>query len=378
MSRFFDVVSKPARDMAAHFPTASPKQTPTDAQPQLIKLDSNENPFGPSPRAMEAMRSALATANFYPDDDSTELRRTLALHHEVSRDQILVTAGSTEMLALVCQTMLTPGLNAVTSERSFIIYSMAVHATGAQLVQSPMRGDVFDLDAIRAAINQNTRIVFLANPNNPTGTMLEATAIDKFLANIPAHVVVVLDEAYYEFAVHFATLRKLQYSRSLEYLQRGANVIVLRTFSKAHGLAGLRVGYGLGPADLLTYCARMRNPFSVSSVAQAAAIAALDDHEHIARVVSSNASQAQILTHGLSEMGHRVVPTSANFLYCDVREDASRIAARLGDEGVSVRPLSAWGSPNGIRVSIGTPEQNQFFLSAMGNIGGASQRTVQR
>jgi histidinol-phosphate aminotransferase len=282
------------------------------------------------------------------------------------------------MLALVCQTMLAPGLNAVTSERSFIIYSMAVHATGAQLVQSPMRGDVFDLDAILAAINQNTRIVFLANPNNPTGTMLEATAIDKFLANIPAHVVVVLDEAYYEFAVHFATLRKLQYSRSLEYLQRGANVIVLRTFSKAHGLAGLRVGYGLGPADLLTYCARMRNPFSVSSVAQAAAIAALDDHEHIARVVSSNASQAQILTHGLSEMGHRVVPTSANFLYCDVREDASRIAARLGDEGVSVRPLSAWGSPNGIRVSIGTPEQNQFFLSAMGNIGGASQRTVQR
>jgi len=377
MSRFFAVVSKPARDMAAHFPgpAASPKPTPTAAQPQLIRLDSNENPFGPSPRAIEAMRSALATQNFYPDDDSTELRRRLALHHQVSQEQILVTAGSTEMLALLCQTMLAPGLNAVTSERSFIIYSMAVHATGAQLVQSPMRGEVFALDAIRAAINQNTRIVFLANPNNPTGTMLEATAIDEFLANIPAHVVVVLDEAYYEFAVHFAALRQLEYSRSLEYLQRGANVIVLRTFSKAHGLAGLRVGYGLGPADLLTYCARMRNPFSVSSVAQAAAIAALDDHDHIARVVSSNASQAQILTHGLSEMGHRVVPTSANFLYCDVREEASRIAACLGDEGVSVRPLRAWGSPNSIRVSIGTPEQNEFFLSAMRKIGGRSQRT---
>ncbi|HWY05062.1 MAG TPA: histidinol-phosphate transaminase [Candidatus Acidoferrum sp.] len=377
MSRFFAVVSKPARDMAAHFPgpAASPKPTPTAAQPQLIRLDSNENPFGPSPRAIEAMRSALATQNFYPDDDSTELRRRLALHHQVSQEQILVTAGSTEMLALLCQTMLAPGLNAVTSERSFIIYSMAVHATGAQLVQSPMRGEVFALEAIRAAINQNTRIVFLANPNNPTGTMLEATAIDEFLTNIPAHVVVVLDEAYYEFAVLFAALRQLEYSRSLEYLQRGANVIVLRTFSKAHGLAGLRVGYGLGPADLLTYCARMRNPFSVSSVAQAAAIAALDDHDHIARVVSSNASQAQILTHGLSEMGHRVVPTSANFLYCDVREEASRIAACLGDEGVSVRPLRAWGSPNSIRVSIGTPEQNEFFLSAMRKIGGRSQRT---
>jgi histidinol-phosphate aminotransferase len=377
MSRFFAVVSKPARDMAAHFPVpaASPKPTPTAAQTQLIRLDSNENPFGPSPRAIEAMRSALATQNFYPDDDRTELRRRLALHHQVSQEQILVTAGSTEMLALLCQTMLAPGLNAVTSERSFIIYSMAVHATGAQLVQSPMRGEVFDLDAIRAAINQNTRIVFLANPNNPTGTMLEATAIDEFLANIPAHVVVVLDEAYYEFALHFAALRQLEYSRSLEYLQRGANVIVLRTFSKAHGLAGLRVGYGLGPADLLTYCARMRNPFSVSSIAQAAAIAALDDHDHIARVVSSNASQAQILTHGLSEMGHRVVPTSANFLYCDLREEASRIAACLGDEGASVRPLRAWGSPNSIRVSIGTPEQNEFFLSAMRKIGGRSQRT---
>jgi histidinol-phosphate aminotransferase len=378
MSRFFAVVSKPARDMAARFPVpvpaASPKPTPTAAQPQLIRLDSNENPFGPSPRAIEAMRSALASQNFYPDDDSNELRRRLALHHQVSQEQILVTAGSTEMLALLCQTMLAPGLNAVTSERSFIIYSMAVHATGAQLVQSPMRGEVFALDAIRAAINQKTRIVFLANPNNPTGTMLEATAIDEFLANIPAHVVVVLDEAYYEFAVHFAALRQLEYSRSLEYLQRGANVIVLRTFSKAHGLAGLRVGYGLGPADLLTYCARMRNPFSVSSIAQAAAIAALDDHDHIARVVSSNASQAQILTHGLSEMGHRVVPTSANFLYCDVREEASRIAACLGDEGVSVRPLRAWGSPNSIRVSIGTPEQNEFFLSAMRKIGGRSQR----
>lgn len=377
MSRFFAVVSKPARDMAAHFPgpAASPKPTATAAQPQLIRLDSNENPFGPSPRAIEAMRSALATQNFYPDDDSTELRRRLALHHQVSQEQILVTAGSTEMLALLCQTMLAPGLNAVTSERSFIIYSMAVHATGARLVQSPMRGEVFALDAIRAAINQNTRIVFLANPNNPTGTMLEATAIDEFLANIPAHVVVVLDEAYYEFAAHFAALRQLEYSRSLEYLQRGANVVVLRTFSKAHGLAGLRVGYGLGPVDLLTYCARMRSPFSVSSVAQAAAIAALDDHDHIARVVSSNASQAQILTHGLSEMGHRVVPTSANFLYCDLREEASRIAACLGDEGVSVRPLRAWGSPNSIRVSIGTPEQNEFFLSAMRKIGGRSQRT---
>ena len=180
--------------------------------------------------------------------------------------------------------MLAPGLNAVTSERSFIVYAMAVHATGAQLIETPMREDGFDLDAILNAINEDTRIVFLANPNNPTGTMLDADAVDKFMAEVPGHVVVVLDEAYYEFAVHFAAQRKVEYSRSLDYLRQGASVVVLRTFSKAHGLAGLRVGYGLGPAELMAYCARMRDTYSVSSVAQAAALAALDDQNHIGRV----------------------------------------------------------------------------------------------
>src|ERR1700733_12395863 len=238
------------------------------------------------------MKSALAAANFYPDDDCTELRRKLAAHHALPMEQVLGTAGSTEMLALLCQPMLAPGLNAITSERSFIIYSMLVRASGAQLVQTPMREDVFDLNAILAAINKNTRIVFVANPNNPTGTMLEAAEIEKFIAQVPAHVVVVLDEAYYEFGVHFATLRKVEYSRSVEYIRRGESVVVLRTFSKAYGLAGLRVGYGLGPAELLAYCARMRNTFSVSSVAQTAARAALDDHHHITRVVSNITTQA--------------------------------------------------------------------------------------
>src|SRR5579863_6439334 len=205
MSRFFDLVSKAARDMGSYAPSAPPKQPPAEPQPRLIKLDSNENPYGPSPRAIEAMRAALSTAHSYPEDDCTELRRKLAIHHAVPPEQVLVTAGSTAMLSLLCQTMLAPGLNAVTSERSFIVYSMAVHATGAQLIEAPMRDDGFDLDAILAAINEDTRLVFLANPNNPTGTMLEAAAVDKFIGEVPGHVVVVLDEAYYEFAAHFAT-----------------------------------------------------------------------------------------------------------------------------------------------------------------------------
>lgn len=350
--------------MGGFHPPPSARRAPNNAQPQLIKLDSNENPFGPSARALEAVQSALLSAHAYPDDDCAELRRKLAAHHDLPADQVLVTAGSTALLGLLCHTMLAPGRNAVTSERSFIVYSMAVHATGAHLIEAPMRDDTFDLAAILEGINEDTRLIFLANPNNPTGTMVDANAVDKFIAEVPGHVVVVLDEAYYEFANQFAQRRKLEYSRSLNYVRRGASVIVLRTFSKAHGLAGLRVGYGLGPAELLAYCARMLDTFSVSSVAQAAAIAALDDLNHIGRVVSNNLTQAQTLGVGLSELEYRVVPTSANFIYCDVGEDAAGFAAKLRDEGVLVRPLGGWGAPSCIRVSIGTPEQNERFLIA--------------
>jgi histidinol-phosphate aminotransferase len=370
MSRFFDLVSKPARDMGT---TNAPSTTlaAIERRSQLIKLDSNENPFGPSARAVAAMRSALSAANSYPDDDCGELRRKLATHHEVRPEQVLVGAGSTELISLLCQTLLARGLNAVTSERSFIIYSMAVKAARGQLIETPMRDDSFDLDAILSAIDAKTRIVFLANPNNPTGTMLEAAVVERFLAQIPGHVVVVLDEAYSEFALRFAALRGVTYSNSLEYVRQEASVVVLRTFSKAHGLAGLRVGYGLGPAELLGYCARMRNTFSVSSVGQAAALAALDDDNHIQRVVENNVLQSRVLSQGLSGLGCRVVPTSANFVFCDLGEDAAAHADRLQNEGVAVRPLGPWGAPNCIRVTIGTAEQNQAFLQA-------AQRVVAR
>jgi histidinol-phosphate aminotransferase len=370
MSRFFDLVSTSARNMGS-VGVSNPTPAALESRSQLIKLDSNESPFGPSVRVVDAMRRALSAVNSYPDDDCGELRRKLATHHKLPPEQVLVTAGSTAMLSLLCQTLLAPGLNAVTGERSFIVYSLAVQAAGAHLVEAPMRSgeDIFDLEAILAAIDANTRIVFLANPNNPTGTMLEAAVVERFLERVPGHVVVVLDEAYYEFALHFAALRKIRYSNSLEYVRQGSSVVVLRTFSKAHGLAGLRVGYGLGPAELLGYCARMRNTFSVSSVAQAAALAALDDYHHIQRVVENNAVQSRVLTQGLSGLGYRVVPSSANFLFCDLGEDASSFANRLLEQGVAVRPLGPWGAPNCIRVTIGTAEQNQAFLQAARRLG---------
>jgi histidinol-phosphate aminotransferase len=364
MSRFFDVVSRPARNLG-RMNRASTTPAALERRSQLIKLDSNENPFGPSARAVDAMRSALGTTNSYPDDDCSPLRLKLATHHGLPPEQVLVTAGSTGLLSLLCQTLLAPGLNAVTSERSFIVYSMAVRAAGAHLVEVAMRDDSFDLEVLLAAIDANTRIVFLANPNNPTGTMLEADVVERFLARVPGHVVAVLDEAYFEFAEHFAALRKIKYSNSMDYVRQGASVVVLRTFSKAHGLAGLRVGYGLGPAELLGYCARMRNTFSVSSVAQVAAMAALDDEYHIQRVVQNNALQSRVLSQELSALGYRVVPTAANFVFCNLGEDAAAFANCLQDEGVAVRPLASWGDPNCIRVTIGTPEQNQAFLQAV-------------
>jgi len=333
-----------------------------------MRLDSNENPLGPSRRALEAIERALADSHLYPDNDSAALVAKVSDIHRISADQILVTAGSTGMLSLLCHTLLAPGLNAVTSQKSFIVYGMAVRATGAELIETPARNEGFDLAAILGAINDCTRLVLLANPNNPTGTMLGAEELDQFIKQVPDHAIVVLDEAYNDFAAHFAERHRIEHSRSLRYLRQGASVVVLRTFSKAHGLAGLRIGYGLGPAELISYCARMQDMYSVSSIAQAAALAALDDIDHVARSVSHNAEQAQILETRLSELGFRTVPTWANFVYCDLGEDAAAVSSRLLEKGISVRPLGAWGAPTCIRVSVGTAEQNEAFLMALSNL----------
>lgn len=194
--------------------------------------------------------------------------------------------------------------------------------------------------------------------------MLNTDELEQFLKRVPEHVVVVLDEAYHEFASHLAERRGVEYSRSLRYVHQGARVVVLRTFSKVHGLAGLRIGYGVGPAELMSYCKRIQETYSVSSIAQAAAIAALDDVDHVARSVSHNAEQAQVLEAGLSKLGFRTVPTWANFVYCDLH-DATALCSRLLEEGISVRPLGGWGAPTCIRVSVGTAQQNQKFLEAM-------------
>jgi histidinol-phosphate aminotransferase len=334
----------------------------------MIKLDSNENPFGPSPSAVKAMQAALADCGSYPDDDASALRLKLAADHSVDINQILVCGGLTEFLGMLARTFLGIGHNAVTSERSFIVYRMATEAANSQLIEVPMRKNGFDLTGIVSAVNKNTRIVFLANPNNPTGTLLTSDQVDLFLEQVPEHVVVAIDEAYYEFGADFAAKRGVEYSRSLDYVREGRNVVVLRTFSKVHGLAGARVGYGIASAQLIERISRQRAMYCVSSLAQAGALAVLDDQDHICKAVENNTRESERLVRRLSELGYAVTETWANFVYCEVGRDAANFSEQLKVEGIMVRPLGPWGAPQAIRITIGTPEQNDALLKALGKI----------
>ena len=364
MSDFSQFVPEHVRNLSGYTPGKSLRQAQQESHVNCIKMASNENPFGPSPKAVQAMQAVLTESNFYPDNDAIELRQKLAERHNVLPEQIVPTAGSTAFLGIIARTLLSPGLNAVTSERSFIVYPIATQAAGGQLIQVPMRNNGFDLNAIAAAVDQHTRIIYISNPNNPTGTLIMAKELDRFLDEVPEHVMVVLDEAYYDFAEYFAAGRKVDCSNALDHVNRSHRVVVLRTFSKAHGLAGVRVGYGIGPAELMGYFARMRTTFSISTVAQAAALAALEDEAHVKKTLKNNAEQAERLTAGLVELGYAPIPTWANFVYCELGDDAAAVAKRFQTEGVIVRPLGPWGAPTAIRITIGTPEQNGIFLRA--------------
>ncbi|MGC2196371.1 MAG: histidinol-phosphate transaminase [Terriglobales bacterium] len=365
MGRFFDLITEPVRAAGQYTTGQSSSSTPAQGDASLVKLNANESAYGPSPKAVAAMRMALESSHLYPDDGASALRGRLAEHHGVNPEQIVVSNGTTALLGVIARTLLRPGLNAVTSACSFISYPMVTHAAGAQLVEAPLRENGYDLDAILAAIHADTRIVFLANPNNPTGTVAEEGVVDRFLERVPAHVVVVLDEAYFDYAHYFAAQRGLKYSRAADYVREDQNVVVLRTFSKAHGLAGIRVGYGMGPAELLAYFARVQDVFAVSAVAQAAARAALDDEAHVRAAAEQNGQQAAWLEREVAALGYSVDCTWANFLSFDVRQDARALARRLRREGVLVRPLGSWGAPTWIRVTLGNAEQNQVFVGAL-------------
>ena len=361
-----ELIPEHIRALVGYVPGKPIRQAHRESGVAMVKMASNENPFGPSPLALEAIRAAAAEVNLYPDNDATDLRLELATRHALSPEQVILADGSLGVLDIIARTLLGPGLDCITSERSFISYVIVTQSSGARLITTPMREHTYDLDAIAKEINDKTRVIILANPNNPTGTMFDAAAFDDFLRRVPDHVLVVLDEAYSDFAQAFAAQRGITYSRSMDYVRAGRpNLIVLRTFSKAHGLAGLRVGYGCGQPELLQYFTRVRNSFSVSVVAEAGALAALKDEAHISKTVANNLGGAAWMLERLAEAGISAVPTSANFVYFELQEAAADFARRMQSEGVIIRPLAPWGIRNGVRVTIGTPEQNEMFVRAL-------------
>jgi histidinol-phosphate aminotransferase len=327
-----------------------------------VKLASNENPLGPSPLAVEAAREALSNANRYPDADGVVLRRALSKKHDLPIEQIMLGEGSTELIDLSARLMLRAENTGVTSFGSFPLYYLAIRAAGARLVETPLRDYAFDLDAIARGLTPEARIVFLANPNNPTGTMFTADAFDDFFARVPPRVLVVLDEAYCDY------IERPDYSRSVELVRRGANLLVLRTFSKVYGLAGLRIAYGLGPARLLEQMNALRGPFNTSNVAQAGALAALGDREHVRRSVESNKAGLAQLAAGLKHFGVRAIPSVGNFILAEFGYDTEPLCGELAQRGVIVRPMRWMGFPQAIRISVGTRAENEKFLSALANL----------
>jgi len=369
MKKIEDFVPAHIRALSKYVPGKPVRQAERESGIRCIKMASNENPFGPSPLAIAAIRQAATAINFYPDNDANNLRLMLAEYHGAQPEQILVADGSTALIDILARTLLGPGLNAVTSSRSFIIYSIVTCAAGGQLIEVPTRDDGFDLDAIAAAITPDTRVAYIANPNNPTGTMFFADELDRFIERVPAHVMIALDEAYCDYGEFHACKHNQTYSRSIEWVKKGyQNVIVLRTFSKAHGLAGLRVGYGVGDPQMLRYFAQMRTAFSVSTVGEAGAMAALKDEAHIRLSVERNREGVEYLTPRLRELGFRVVPTTANFIYLETSEDPTQLARRIQNEGCIVRSLVPWGIPNALRITVGTPEQNRILIDAIAKV----------
>jgi len=324
-----------------------------------IKLASNENPLGPSPKAREAIRNYLEHIHIYPDGGGYYLRKRLAEIQGLSLDQIILGAGSTDLIELVAKTFLSGADEAITSESAFYMYRLAIEDMGAGLVQAPMRDLTFDLPAIAHAVTARTKVVYLGNPNNPTGTMFTAGELDRFLAALPARILVVLDEAYFEYA------ERPDYSHSIDAVRAGKNLLVLRTFSKVHGLAGMRLGYGMGHPELIECLQRIRSPFNASSVAQVAGLAALGDQEHIARSVESNHREMKFLTAELTLLGVRYTPSVGNFLLIDTGRDCEEDFIRLLHEGVIVRPMKLYNFPTCLRVTVGVHEENEQFLEAL-------------
>jgi histidinol-phosphate aminotransferase len=331
----------------------------------IIKLASNENPLGPSPLVLRAMQAALNEVRLYPDGNGHDLKVALAARHRVSLSQVTLGNGSNDLLNLLAEAFLISTTRAVYSQYAFAIYELVVAATGAMATVVPARAENsaapfgHDLEAMLAAVTPDTRLVFIANPNNPTGSWNDAAAVRRFLERVPATCIVVLDEAYFEYA------RTHDCPDGVELTREFSNLVVLRTFSKAHALAGVRLGYAISHPDVADVLNRVRQPFNVNLIALVAAKAALADTGQVDRAVALVAAGVPQVTRGLQALGVKVYPTAGNFVLADVGASGQVVYEKLLHKGVIVRPVGSYGLTRCVRITIGTEQQNERLLQAM-------------
>jgi histidinol-phosphate aminotransferase len=334
---------------------------------RVVKLASNEGPWGPFPAALEALARTAPQLNRYPDGGAYHLRHALAERHGVGPEQIATGAGADALIGHLSLATLDPGDEVVTGWPSFISYVLDALKLGATPVRVPLRDDHLDLDAMLDAVTSRTKLAYVATPNNPTGTMTGRRELDRWFERVPEHVLTVIDQAYLEYIDH------PDYPDAVaEYLAAGHRVLVLRTFSKIYGLAGLRVGYAIGPPDVVTAIGKTRRAFDVSSPGQVAALASLDAADELRRRRTLTAEgrvalERTLRDHGLEPAG----PAVANFLYVDIGEDARPLFEALLRAGAIVRPMGAFGAPSALRITVGTPEENAFFADALGSVRAA-------
>ncbi|WP_323754668.1 histidinol-phosphate transaminase [Marinobacter sp.] len=326
---------------------------------EIIKLASNENPLGPSEKAMAAARKALEESCLYPDGNGFSLKQALVSRFGVAMNQITLGNGSNDVLEVIARCFAGPGDEVVFSQYAFAVYPIVAQAIGAKGVSVPAKAWGHDLDAMAKAVNEHTKLIFVANPNNPTGTVHTAGAIEAFLQRIPEQVLVVLDEAYCEY------LTGGEYPDGVQLLERYPNLVVCRTFSKAWGLAAMRVGYALSSPAIADVLNRVRQPFNVNSIALAAAAAVLEDEEYLNRSREVNDAGLRQLAAGFEQLGVSFIPSVGNFIAVDVGAQAAEVYQALLASGVIVRPVAGYGMPNHLRVSVGLAEENARFLEAL-------------
>ncbi len=369
MNKFIDIAVAGVRGLRPYQPGKPIEELERELGiSDIAKLASNENPLGPSDSVLTAIAGGARDLWLYPDGNGFALKQVLAAKHRVNLDQITLGNGSSDLLEFVVRVFATPGDEVLFSQHSFAVYPLVTQAVGATGVAAPAKNWGYDLDALQALINRNTKVIFIANPNNPTGTWLSGEALDAFMETVPEQVIVVLDEAYFDYADHLAGADG--YPDTTAWVERYPNLIVTRTFSKSYGLAGLRIGYGISHPDVADLLNRVRPPFNVNSLALVAAEAAVADEAYLRRSVELNGAGLKQLSEGFDQLGLDYIPSIGNFISVDVERNGSMLFAALLRQGVIVRPVANYEMPTHLRVSVGLPAQNERFLTALKKVLG--------